>query len=456
MPTIYSRNPYTDEINATFETLSDTQLIACIDDAHQQFLSWSQTPSSHKKTLMLSLAQVIEDDLEDIAKLETIEMGRLYTAAKSGLQGTVNLIRRFADHFQEILADQSFESEWLRGHIQHDPLGVIFGIAPRNFPYNQVLRAAVPTILAGNTMLYKHASNVPLCGQMIEQCFLKAGFPGGVYRNIFVTPSQTSSILSHTSVRWTNVTGGESTGRAVWALAGQHLKPSILELGGNDAFVVLPHHDMDMLVAQAVAARINNAGQRCNSSKRFIVLQEYYDQFCEKMSQTMSTLRIGDPMDPQTQLGPLAKVDLVQEVHRQVQETISQWAQCLTGGHLSDVWPYFYPATVLAGVTREMTSYRQEVFGPVASIICSSSITQSISIANDSDYGLCACVYGDDMIQCQEVARQIQAGMVFINQTSSSKASLPFGGIKNSGYGKENGIAGLKAFVNDKVVVYGL
>lgn len=454
MATLTSTNPYTQEINATFETLTNDEVDTKILAAHDAQRLWKNLPKSEKKELFLTLAETIERDIENIAKLQTIEMGMLFSASVNGLKGTISLIRWFAHNFERLLAPEPITEEGLTGHLQYDPLGVIFGIAPWNFPYNQVLRAAVPTILAGNTIVYKHASNVPLCAQMLEDLFHKAEFPEGIYTNLFVSSSKTEYIIAHPMIRWVNLTGGEWAGKTVGSLAGKYLKPSILELGGNDAFIVLDHADVDKMVASASACRLTNAGQRCNASKRFIVMEKHYEVFCQKLAHHMAQVVVGDPMKPTTQLGPLAKADLVEEVDRQVKETIAQGAQCLTGGHTVGGLGNLYAPTVLADVTPAMTSYKEEVFWPVASVIKSKDIEDSIRIANDSEFGLCACVYGDDPEQCRTVAAQIEAGMVFINAPAGSKASLPFGGVKKSGYGKENGPEGLRAFTNKKAVLY--
>ena len=462
MSTITSKNPYTNEINATFETLTNEELDTVIAKAHTAYLSWKDTPRAEKKHLMLRLADIIENDLDACAKFETIEMGRLYGVAVKGVQWTVNLIRRNANNFESILANETISplvkegwgEIWLTGHIQYDPLGVIYGIAPWNFPFNQLLRAAVPNILAGNTVIYKHASNVPLCGQKIGELFAQAGFPEWVYTNIFISSSQSEQIIAHPAVAGVNLTGGEKAGSVIGSLAGKYLKPSVLELGGNDAFLVLDHADTDSMVAQAVACRISNGGQRCNSSKRFIVLEKYYDAFCTKMADYMSQLIIGDPMDPSTQISSLATASLVQEVHGQVTSSIAQGAKCLTGWVILDETRNIYAPTVLADVDATMTSYQEEVFWPVASIIRSSSIDESIAIANHNDLALSAAVFGDDVEQCRQVATRLEWGMIFINQAPWSKASLPMGWVKKSGYGKENGPDGLKSFTNRKVVLY--
>lgn len=454
MPTIQSINPYTQELNAEFELLTDAEIIAKIELAHQAYWEWKVTPKSEKKRLFLSLADTIESNLEEMAKLQTIEMGMLYTNSVNWLKLTVSLIRWFADNFERILADEEFEEEGTKGKYQYDSLGVIFGVAPWNFPYNQVLRAAIPNILAGNTQVYKHASNVPLCAQKIEDIFRKAGFREGIYTNLFASSKQSELIMSHPHIRGTNLTWGEGAGRSIGSLAGKNLIPSVLELGGNDAFIVLDTNNLESIATAAVRNRTGNGGQRCNSSKRFIVLEKYYDEFCALVSKKMATLKMGDPMDPTTELQPLAKSDLVDEVERQVKKTIQEWAICLTGGTRVEGKGNFFAPTVLAGVTNQMTSFKEEVFGPVATIIKSTSIEDSIRLANDCDFWLCGCVYGDDMEACKQVAEQIETGMIFINAPAASRASLPFGWVKKSWYGKENWAEGLKSFTNKKVIVY--
>ncbi len=454
MSTLTSRNPYTNEINATFETISDAELVSKIKQAERAYRDRKKTSWSERKSLFLRLADILERDIEHHAKLETIEMGRLYGIAISGMKGTVNLIRRFANNAEQILAHEPITDEWLTWHIQYDPIGVIYGIAPWNFPYNQLLRAAVPNILAGNTQVYKHASNVPLCAQAIEQLFVEAGFPQWVYTNLFISSSQSELVISHKAIKGINLTGGERAGSVVWALAGKYLKPSILELSGNDAFVVLDHKDTDAMVALAVSCRISNGGQRCNSSKRFVVLEKYYDSFVEKMGTYMSKLVIGDPMNPDTQISSLALPSLVEEIHNQVTESITQGARLVTAGTIIDQKRLIYAPTVLADVTPDMRCYQEEIFWPVASIIKAKDVADAIVIANNNDLWLSAVVCWDDVDECRRFAVQLEWGMIFINQPAGSKASLPFWGVKKSGYGKENWPDGLKAFTNKKVIVY--
>ncbi len=454
MSSILSINPFTETVNATFETISREELDTKIQQAHEAFLSWRQVSNSDKKALFYRLAEIIHDRQSELAEIQTKEMGMLYTYSFTGLGSTIKLIHWFADNSESLLANEVETKNGTTHEYQYDPLGVIFGVAPWNFPFNQVLRAAVPNILAGNTVIYKHASNTPLAGLGIEELFLQAGFPVWVYQHLMVSASETEYILSRPEVRGVNLTGSEGAGRSIGALAGKYLKPSVLELGGNDAFIVAHTSNIDRVAHEAVKARISNNGQKCNSSKRFLVLDEYYDAFCESFVRHTEALVIGDPMDPSTELGPLARADLVDEIHAQVQKTISEWARCLTGGEKLDRTWFFYAPTVLTDVTPDMTSYQEEVFGPVASIIRIASLDEAVEMANRSDFWLCGCVYGDDVEELKSIARRIDTGMVFLNKPSASQPHLPFGGVKQSGYGKENGPEGLRAFTNKKVIVY--
>ena len=449
-----SRNPYTGAINATFDTLSDDQLTSKIEHAHHAYLSRRQLPKSERKILFLRMADLIDKRNEQLALLETQEMGMLYTASKAWLRNTANLIRRNANNVEQVLADEIFDHDGLQGHIQYDPLGVIYGIAPWNFPFNQLLRAAVPNILAGNTVLYKHASNVPLCLQAIQQLFDDAWFPSGVFTALYITADQSELIIAHDAVQWVNITGSDAACSHIGSLASKYLKPSVVEWGGNDAFVLLDHEDMDAMVASATACRISFGGQKCNSSKRYIILNHHYDAFVTKFAAHMASQIVGDPMDPATQLWPLSSNKLMHEIHHQVQKSLDDGARLVTGGYIIDNDRNLYAPTVLADVRPEMTCFREEIFGPVASVVRSSSIEHSIQLANMSQYGLSATVWWDDLEQCKTVARQLDGGMIFINNPAGSKASLPFWWVKQSGYGKENGPDGLKSFTNRKVVMY--
>lgn len=454
MATLQSLNPYNGHINAEFETISDEEVTQKIEIAHNAFLDWRDTNWEYRKKMFHKLADVMEEGAERYAELQTIEMWMLYTESLAGFQKTVELCRWFADNAEMYLADFPHDMNGTKWEFHYDPIGVIFGVGPWNFPFNQVLRAAIPNILAGNTQLYKHASNVPMCAAQIELFFHDAGFPNGVYTNLFVKSSQSEHIISNWYVKWVNLTGSEAAGSAVGALAGKYLKPSVLELGGNDALILLEHDNMDELIPKIAWCRLGSGGQKCNSAKRFVVLEKHYEEFVEKMWSYIASQKTWDPMQAETNTPPLARRDLVDEVNTLVQDTISEWARLVAGGNITGDNGQFFQATLLADITREMTSYKKEIFGPVATVIKSKSVEESIAIANDSDFGLSATVFGDNHDECIKVARQLDGGMIFINQWAGSKPHLPFGWVRNSGYGKENGPDGLRAFTNKKIVLY--
>lgn len=454
MAKLQSINPYTEELNAEFETLTLEEVHRKIEKAHGVYLTWKETPSSYKKELFLKLADELENDIEESSKLETIEMGMLNHVSKAGLQKTANLIRWFANNFEEILKETYYETEWLKVKEMYDPIGVIFWVAPWNFPFNQLLRAAVPNILAGNTQVYKHSSNVPLVAIKIEELFQKAGFPEWVYQNIFVSSSLSEDIIKHKYIAWVNLTGSEWAGSAVWALAGKYLKPSVLELWGNDAFLVLENSDMNQVIEYAVNGRIRNGWQACNSSKRFLIPESLCAEFVEKYTKAMSELVIWDPMDEKTQLQPLSSKKSVLDIEKQVERAVASWAKITTWWKALDRKWFFFPATVLVDVTRETSSFNEEIFGPVASVMKYKNIEEAIELANGTDFWLSAVVFWNNQEEAIEVAKKLDGWMIFINNIAGSRASLPFGWVKKSWYGKENGPDGLKAFTNKKVIVY--
>ncbi len=454
MPTLISQNPFTEEVNATFETLSETEVIKKIEHAYAAYLSWKNTSNEERKMLFLALSDELEKDIDLCARLQTIEMGMLYHQSRSGIEKTISLIRWFANNSESILAPREYMSEWMNVLEMHDPIGVIFWVAPWNFPFNQLLRAAVPNILAGNTQLYKHSSNVPLVALKIQELFDRAGFPNGVYTNLFVPSSMSEIIIAHKYIAWVNLTGSEKAGQSVWALAGKYLKPSVLELGGNDAFVVLEDSDIDKVIELAVNGRIRNGGQACNASKRFIIPSSIYTLFLDKYTHAMQSLVIGDPMLDQTQLQPLSSKKAVHEIEEQVARAITTGARLITGGKgLVQRW-FFFPPTILANVTHHTSSYNEEIFGPVASVMQYETIEEAIELANGTDFWLSAVVIGNDRERIIEVAKKLDGGMIFLNENASSRASLPFGWVKKSWYGKENGSDGLLTFTNKKIIVF--
>lgn len=454
MKKIQSINPFTEEINWEFETLDEAEIDSKIDLAHFAYLSWKMTSNDEKRELFLNLAKVIEDDILEIAKLQTIEMWMLYSNSVNWLKSSSTLIRWFANNFIKILAPTEIDLDWLKWITMYDPLWVIFWIAPWNFPYNQVLRAAIPNILAWNVVVYKHASNVPMCALKIEELFLKAWFPKWIYTNMQINSNLSEKVIKNKKIVWVNLTGWEYAWISIGSLAWANLKPSVLELGWNDAFIVCDSHNLDYIIDEAVLWRMKNWWQACNASKRFIVREVDYYEFCNKLAEKMSKLVVWDPMDEKTQVQPLSSKKLLQEVDEQVTRSIRDWAKLLTWWKIIEGNWFFYAPTVLIDVVPWIASYDEEIFWPVASVIKSRDLDDSVRIANDSSFWLCACVYWDNQTQLLEVSKKIEVGMVFINSLAWSKASQPFGWIKKSWYWKENWPDWLLAFTNKKVILY--
>lgn len=450
---IQSINPFTEEVNAEFSLLTREELSKKIDTAYDAFLSWKKTPNFEKKELMLKLADVIEKNQSEMAEIEMKEMGMLYDFSFAGLTKSINLIRWFANNFEEILAKKTFESNWLKVQSQFDPVWVIYGVAPWNFPFNQVLRAAVPNILAWNTTIYKHASNTPIAWQKIEELFLEAGFPVWIYQNIFVSGSESEYILSRKEVQWVNLTGSEWAWSSVWALAWKYLKKSVLELWWNDAVIIAETSDIEKTAKEIVLARMWNNWQRCNSPKRAVVLEKYYDDFVKFAVETAKNMKIWDPKNSETQIWPMAKKELIDDMQKQIDKTISEWAKLAFGWKKIEWKWFFYPPTILSDVTPEMTSFNEEIFWPVLSIIKVKNIDEAIKLANETDFWLCGMVYWENPDELKNIAEKMEAGMIFLNKPAASQASLPFGGVKKSGYGKENWPDWLKAFANEKIIV---
>lgn len=454
MATLQSINPFTEELNGEFETLTIEELDEKINKAHEAYLIWKNIPSSKKKELFLNLANELEKDIDECARLETIEMWMLNHISKAWLQKTISLIRWFANNFEEILWEKNYESEWMKVKEMYDSIWVIFWIAPWNFPFNQLLRAAVPNILAGNTQVYKHSSNVPLTALKIENLFKKAGVPEWVYTNLFVSSSLSEHIISNKFIAWVNLTWSEKAWSSVWALAWKYLKPSVLELGWNDAFLVLENSDINKTIELAINWRMRNWWQACNSSKRFLIPDSIYKEFLEKYTKAMSELVIWDPMDSNTQVQPLSSRKRILDIEEQVQRAVSTWARITTWWKIINRKWFFFSPTILADVTKDVSSFNEEIFWPVASVMKYSNIEEAIELANWTDFWLSAVVIWNDEKEAIEVWQKLDWWMIFINQNAGSKASLPFGWVKKSGYWKENWQDWLKSFTNKKVIVY--
>ncbi|MDD2891771.1 MAG: aldehyde dehydrogenase family protein [Candidatus Gracilibacteria bacterium] len=450
-----SINPTTGETIFEAPYISEAELAVKIETAAKAYKAWRDTPLAEKQRLFTALAEVLESQKGELAKIDTLEMGMPIGDAGGDVAKSIGTIKYFRDNAEKLLSPKVFDEGGAKGRIVYEPLGVLYCVTPWNFPFNQVIRSTIPNIIAGNTVLVKHASNVPQAAIALEAAFLKAGFPEGVYTNLLIPSSFSESIIANKAIVGVTLTGGDKAGRVIGSLAGKYLKPSVLELGGSDPFLVLDNARMDEIVKSAISGRMSNCGQKCNSSKRFIVLEKYYEEFCQKFAKGMSELVVGDPLELTTKVGPVAKEDMLEEIESQVADSIKAGAKLLTGGARLDRPGFFYTPTVLADAKPGVRAFDEEVFGPVAPVAMARDIEELISLANASRYGLGCSIFGDDRAQIDYVAARIEAGNIAINKIVTSYAFLPYGGIKDAGYGKELGEHGIKTFMNEKVIVEG-
>ena len=445
-------NPSTNEELETFPSLSKDQTIEAIKTSDEAFTSWRKTTIGQRKEIILKFAATLREHCEEFAKLITLEMGKRISEAKKEIEFCAEISEFYANGTEDFLADETLEVEGASAYIQHTPIGVLLGVMPWNFPFYQVVRFAVPNIMAGNTVLVKHAANVPQCASKIAELFEQCGLPDGVFTNLFIPTEFVEAIISDERVQGVSLTGSERAGAAVAALAGKNIKRSVLELGGNDAFIVLEDADMDHVVKMAVKGRMTNTGQSCVASKRFIVMKSVAEEFLSRFKSEFDQMQMGDPMDDSTDVGPLSSESAASDLNEKVQAAINAGATVVLGGGRPDRPGAYFNPTILTDITPDMPSFDQELFGPVASVYVVQSEEEAISLANDSSYGLGGSIYTADIERAKKLAEQIDTGMVFINQPTNSQAELPFGGTKNSGYGRELSEMGIKEFINKKLI----
>jgi len=451
MPKVIS--PINWNILETYEYISDNELETKINKAEKAFQEWKNTPISKRKELFLNLAKIMLEQQEELAKLDTIEMWMIYKNALWDVSKSASWTAYFANNAEKWLADIEFNEWGLKWKRVFESLGVIYTVSPWNFPYNQVFRNAVPNILAWNVVLSKHASNVPQVARKIEELFLQAGFPKWVYQNLQISASKSEKIISDFRIKWVNITWWDKAWRKIWELAWKYLKPSILELGWNDPFILLDTENIDEVVDLAIKWRMSSCGQKCNSSKRFIVLEKYYDEFVEKFTKAMNKLKVWKPFDD-VDVWPLAKEELLDELEQIVSESTKQWAKLLIWWkRLEKEWFYF-PPTVLFDVQPWMRVFEEETFGPVAPIMKAKDIEEAIILANKSKFWLASAIITDNKETFNYVASKLEIWNVFWNKIPTSYPFLPYGGVKNSGYGKELGERWMKNFTNEKVIVF--
>jgi succinate-semialdehyde dehydrogenase / glutarate-semialdehyde dehydrogenase len=447
-----SINPATGDVLATFEPLNEKAIDEKLDRALAAFKSWRLTSFDERSRVMTRAAKILEQDSASLGRMITLEMGKPLQAAVDEVLKCARGCRFYAENAAPFLADEEIKTEASRSYVRYEPVGVVLAIMPWNFPFWQVFRFAAPAVMAGNVGVLKHASNVPQSALAIEQVFTRAGFPTGVFQTLLIASSQVPALIDDPRVSAVTLTGSEGAGRDVASRAGRAIKKTVLELGGSDPFIVMPSADLERAVATAVKARAVNNGQSCIAAKRFIVDEAIADEFIRRFSEAMAALRVGDPLEKDTDIGPLATPAIVSELEAQVRETVDAGARVVTGGgRLPRPGNYFEP-TVLVDVPPGSPAYRDELFGPVASVFRARGINDALRIANDSTFGLGASVWTNDPAERAALVAGLETGQVFVNAMVASDPRVPFGGVKRSGYGRELSQHGIREFVNAKTV----
>ena len=449
---IQTVNPATGELVRSFTELTPREIDEKLDVASRAARLWRRTAIEQRATVVDRAGQILEQRKEEYGRLMTLEMGKPIKAAVDEAAKCATACRFYARHAARFLADEPVAADGERSFVAFEPLGVVLAVMPWNFPFWQVIRFAAPAIAAGNVGLLKHASNVPQCALALEQLFTDAGAPAGVFQSLLIGSHAVAGLLVDDRVAAATLTGSERAGRSVAMVAGEHIKKTVLELGGSDAFVVMPSADLDAAVRTAVTARTINNGQSCIAAKRFIVAEPIADEFTERFVARMRNLVVGDPMDPATNVGPLATEPIRDDLDDQVQRSIAGGARLLLGGTPRPGRGFFYEPTVLTNLAPASPAMCEETFGPVAAIVRARDIGEAIAIANDSRFGLGAAAWTRDRAEMERFARELDAGSVVINGMVASDPRFPFGGVKKSGYGRELSEFGIREFVNIKTV----
>ncbi|NHJ48299.1 MAG: NAD-dependent succinate-semialdehyde dehydrogenase [Asgard group archaeon] len=453
MLVLVSINPTSGEKIKEYKEMAPEEVVDILQKSNDEFKKWRKVPFSERKKLMLKAAKILRENKDSYAKMLTLEMGKLFNDAISEVEKCAWVCEYYAENAVTILQPEIVETEATKSYVAFQPLGIILAVMPWNFPYWQVFRFAAPALMAGNVGVLKHASNVSGSALIIEEVFRKAGFPEYVFKTLLIGSKQVAAVIENDIVKAVTLTGSTPAGRAVASKAGEMLKKTVLELGGSDPYIILEDAENEGAVLACVKSRLINAGQSCIAAKRFIIVESKLESFVERFVESMKLMEMGDPFKPSTNVGPLARHDLRDELHKQVQKSIDMGAELLVGGYIPEGPGAFYPPTVLANVKKGMPAFDEELFGPVASIISVKDTEEAISIANDSVFGLGAAVFTKDIAKGERIAiEEIEAGSCFINTFVRSDPRLPFGGIKQSGYGRELSHYGIKEFVNIKTI----
>ncbi|MFV5503479.1 NAD-dependent succinate-semialdehyde dehydrogenase [Acinetobacter sp. 226] len=448
-----SINPFTNQKLKDYPTHSDQDIQHALDTAEKILKSeWSQQVDTRIEVLR-KLATNMRAQKSELAKLMTQDMGKLIKQSEGEIETCAKIAEYYADHAKEFLAPVSYQTDLGEAWVEHHPLGIIMAVEPWNFPFYQLMRVFAPNCAIGNPVLAKHAGIVPQCAEAFEQLILDAGAPKGVWTNLFISSDQVAEVIADKRVRGVALTGSEGAGSAVAEQAGKHLKKSTLELGGNDVFIVLDDADLEKAIKIGCQARVNNTGQVCTAAKRFILHEKIAEEFKAGMIKVFEGLKIGDPLDPETTLGPLSSADALEKLTEQVDKAVEYGAKVVTGGKPYEHAGNFYQPTILENISRDNPAWYEEFFGPVAQIYVAKDEDEIVSIANDSNYGLGGVIHSQDIERAKKLASRVETGMIWINWYTDTAPELPFGGIKNSGYGHELSIDGFREFVQKKLVV---
>jgi succinate-semialdehyde dehydrogenase/glutarate-semialdehyde dehydrogenase len=447
-----SINPATGELIEAFEEWSREKTRGVIEEVDEAWLSWRRTSFARRAELMHEAAAVLRRNKEEYARTMALEMGKPIGDGRGEVEKCAWVCDFYADNAEDFLADEHAESDGSKAYVAFRPIGTVLAVMPWNFPFWQVFRFAAPALMAGNTGVLKHSSNVPRCALAIEDVFRQAGFPVNVFRTLMIGSGQVEAVIENESIKAVTLTGSDIAGRKVAAKAGQMLKKTVMELGGSDPFIVLEDAVIEEAATVGAKARCINSGQSCIAAKRFIVVDGIYDRFIARFKEAMAALKVGDPLEEGVQVGPQAREDLMYELHSQVEASVEKGASVLLGGAPLDRKGYFYPPTILADLKPGMAAYHEELFGPVASVFRVRDEKEAVEVANASPFGLGGSVWTADSARGEAVAGQVEAGAVFVNGLVKSDPRLPFGGVKISGYGRELSHYGIKEFVNIQTI----
>ena len=448
-------NPATGKEIQSYDTMTNDEMNKAIESCHEAFLEWKMKPAEERAKIIINIGKELDKNKEKLAKLMTEEMGKLEKQGHQEIELCSAICDYTAENGPKSLQDEERElPEGGKGFITYSPMGVIYGIQPWNFPTYQVVRYSIANLMAGNGVLLKHAENVTGTGILLEQIYKDAGLPENLFKTLVISHDQSDEVIENKRVRGVTLTGSPSAGRIIGEKAGKALKKTVLELGSNDAYIVLDDADLELAVKTCVQGRLYNNGETCVAAKRFIVVDAVYDKFRDAFVEQMKNIKLGDPTSEDSDLGPMARKDLREELHEQVEESVKKGAKILCGGKLPEGDGFYYPATVLENLEPGQPAYDDELFGPVASLIKAKDTDDAMRIANDSRFGLGGGIFSKDEAKAKELAqKQFDTGMVFINSFGLAKPNMPFGGVKDSGYGREHGGFGLHEFVNAKSVM---